>query len=198
MIALSRPVVFHGPSPFARVPAVVVDITLDEATNQHCETLRDELAAAFGAWFAPPDSGDLATSDAGIVQLLLNWSLAALTARGGCLELSGFRRIEASRFRAWIEFYDPAPLQMALKLAATTANAILAGQYDTNAVEAELQQLWNACARLHPGTSDCIIMHGARKLGIPYQSAWGTTKHWQFGWGARGEVFSFAASDRDG
>lgn len=190
---------FHGPNIFAPSAIVVARIQgLEHLDMAQILTAQKTLWSSTG--LTPPErqqSNTPASDDPllALAQIATQWALAALNVVRGFLHHAGAIR-DKDAVHCWVSFHHPQLSRHALQIAFKLLAQALSGS--TASATAELQKLWQACRAHHPDFQARILMVGAQDLNAPYFQFLPASRYWQFGWGARSQVFFETGSNADG
>jgi cyanophycin synthetase len=185
---------FHGPNPYSREPVVIAALAFEPDALSKGPARCAHIAEHCGHWFTPQGSFDDCATPLGIAEFLARWSLAALNRRRGYLDVAKVVE-ENGEVIVALGFHHPALSRKVLQLAVTLFNN--ADSLDADALKRSLGLVWRECREQHPDYQVQFVMQAAREVGVPYFWAVQPRKIWQFGWGARGELFLESESSRD-
>jgi cyanophycin synthetase len=198
VLQLSKSKVYEGPSPYSMEPVVVARLQVGHVGPAEYRKITVRIAELSDDWFVEDALPDDLPSDEALAKFLLHWSLSALNWVKGAIEASGHGRAEPAGFLIWVGFHVAPISDLALRAAVKIANAAAADRLDRKDFDAVISEIWMGCRRYHPDSSDELIVRGAKASDVPFFAAWNLVHHWQFGWGARSEVFCSAASNQVG
>lgn len=199
MIDLEPLAAYHGPSPVAMDPVVVVDLLLSDAAQTVAVQAIPLLQSATADWYrAPqPQPDDTSPPALRVGEFLADWALQALNFVNGYLHPAGCVTDPTSgRTLVWVGFHDPQISLAALTLGANWLNSLSTGTAETDDWPKHLADLWTRCRHRHPDYQARIVMTAARARGVPYAPAWGLDRLWRFGQGAYSRVL-FESSSHD-
>ncbi len=198
MITLSLNYIFHGPNPYSRESVIVADLAIGEETLADARTIIDSVRAITDKWYDKNVGVRHQGEPEELVGFILRWTFSALTYVQGYLNDCGYARMGPNHFRVWIGFHQPQISYSALELAVKQCADAADGAASAKDLAGRIDTLWNACRARHPDIHIQVSMEAARAKGIPYMPAWGVSRHWQFGWGAKSEVIFISATNADG
>jgi len=199
MITMQHKATFFGANPFAAMPVVVANISLQSQTPKFKNILEQgchRLHTDFPEWFCEAPSPQHEVTEM-VAHTIVQWALGALNEVRGFLHDAG-AKATAEGARLWLGFHHPrvslSALEMALKI------LLDAGQshtYNRQSIDAGLTSLWQLCRRHHPDFQARILMQAARVQNIPFLPFISGTKYWQYGWGNRSRIFFESMSNAD-
>lgn len=201
MIELEPVAAYHGPSPMADDPVVVVALRVAPGDQAVVAQAIPALQSATADWYRMIDpSHDGSVPLPAVGDFLADWARQALTYVGGYLDAAGCvpdPDPDSGRALVWVGFHDPQLSLAALELGTKWLTALAGVGPDGEDHQAELNRLWARCQRRHPDYQARIVMEGAKARDVPYAPAWGPERFWRFGQGERSRVLFESSSTDD-
>lgn len=199
MLSLAEIRRYDGPNPYATAAVLVGTLQANASSIPALEQASEYLCQIFPTWTAAmPEPVEQLSSHCHIARIVAYWALGALNEIRGDLHHAGARETTQG-VHLWLEFHAPSVTLMALQIAlrwlwrgATTT------QLSAEALQPDLEQLWQHCRAQHPDYQARILMQGARMADVPILPWVKDARLWQFGHGMRSRVFFESASNADG
>lgn len=200
-LALADLEIFAGPNPWCDGPVVLGRVEIGPATptGAELEAAIGRCAEALGLAAATGGRGTRQAAGERIGALLAGIS-GGLMSRGFGIELRSGSAIDTGGgITFWAEYLIVAGAFAAARLALLAAGAALSGDGDpAGPLASELRRWKGLCARVRPNNESRILIEAARRRDIPVLPLCDYPSLWQFGWGARSELFWVTASNSDG
>ena len=189
-----RPIdTFLGPNIHSSEPVMVVEIKADPADLQDTTGRMQRLTNICSNWFSftrDPSSPNLDAVGA----FLCQWTHALLNQTPGEIRTAKTIRINDT-VQIILGHYHPQSTWHALRLAAQVFTDI--DKLAPEALGKIVQQFWQSSLVYHPDFQAKILIDYAEKKNIPFRPHMPGTRTWQYGWGARSEIFFESSGPHD-
>ncbi len=198
LITLRHVETFHGPSPIASEPVIVVEARFEPALLESHRSRIDRMTDLSSSWYRPTGSARNREAVLDTAGFLADWSLQALTFVRGYLHACGAAPGEAPESaRIRLGFHNPMLSFNCLQMACRVLVEDVGEGGSRDSVDGLLAGFWKTCRARHPDYQARIVMEAARAAGIPTARAWRRPRCWQIGWGARSTVMLESSSVED-
>jgi cyanophycin synthetase len=178
---------YVGPNLYASDPVVVFSLSVSIDDLQRAPHRIPLVVAACAPWFTWPEAESAPTDAAGVGRFLVAWASAVQNEFHANLEIATVCVEESGETRLVLGCHDPKVTIEAMSLAAGIFAEI--ERLSPADVDQRVQDFWKLLKRFHPDYQAQFLIDAARKRGIPHQLFMPNSLYWQFGWGAKSELF---------